>query len=299
MGASPPSAGFTNHFAPGVVGPVDARFVDRPVDAPDPTAEAPLVTPDMSSHRAQAYDVDDHHSSRSEAPHAPGALVWGLATQVRHPRVLGLFLASGLAVAASAFGFTGAGGVTAPGSPLAVPFAVLAVVTWTIAYRYVDVHIDADGRFRPVHLRTAARQLPDLFLLYATILGLVYASWHLSVQVFAGHYSQHFAFFGATAFVLVNTVLATPALLIGDAPSLGSLYSAWKLSRGIRATLAGVWLISGVVAFFHYYLLWRLVASYSPARALVLFGVVAGVFVGGFHLGLVRLYRNAPASTVA
>lgn len=234
-----------------------------------------------------------------EVPHAAGALVWGLLTQARHPTVLGLFVASGLATVATALGFAGAAGVPTTATPLAVPLAILALITWAVAYRHVQAVLEDDRELRPSHVRTGLVKIPDMVLVYGTILGLVYAAWRASFWLFSGHYKPRFAFFLAALAIVVHTLLATPALLIGDAPSLRSLYAAWQLSRGIRLTLFGVWVIGAVLVIGLWGTLWTLLGSYRPVQALVVVGATAGVVLGGIHLGLVRLYLRAPAAREA
>lgn len=240
-------------------------------------------------------DADDPPES-PDVPHAPGALLWGVLTQVRHPSVLGLFLASGLATAATAFGLTGAGGVPASATPLAVPLAVLALVTWAVAYRHVHAVLGDERGLRPSQVRSGLRKIPDLVLVYGTIVGLVYASWRVSFWAFSGHYTPRVAFFLVALAIVVHTLLATPALLIGGLPSIGSLYSAWRLSRGNRVTLLGLWTIATVLVVGLWCTLWTLVAAYRPAQALVVVGAATGVVLGGIHLALVRLYVRAWAS---
>jgi len=247
----------------------------------------------MSRSTTHTLDADEPDIRSTDGPHAPGALLWGVLTQLRYPTVLALFLVSGLATAASVFAFTGAGGATTGGSPLAVPATLLAVVAWTVAYCHVGSVLDSGAPLRLDHLRAAARRLPDLVLVYGTILGLVYASARLSFWLFSGHYTPRFVFFGVALVIVVNTLLATPAILLGDASLVGSLYAAWTLAREVRLTLLGIWFITAMVVFWSWYLLWTLVRSYPTVQALVLFGVGSGIFLGGFHLALVRVYAWA------
>lgn len=228
-------------------------------------------------------------------PHAAGALVWGVVTQVRYPTVLGLFLAGGLATVATVVGLAGAGGPTFA-TPVAVPLAILALVTWAVAYRYVHAVVRDEREFRPSHVRTGLVKIPDLVLVYGTILGLVYVSWRAAFWALSGHYKPRFAFFLAVLAIVVHTLLATPALLIGDAPSLGSLYDAWRLSSGIRVTLLGLWAIGTVLVIGLWGTLWTLLGAYQPVQALLVVGAATGVVLGGIHLALVRLYERALAS---
>lgn len=251
----------------------------------------------MSASPSPPADAADASVRSSEGPHAPGALLWGVLTQLRYPTVLGLFLVSGLAVAASTFLLTGAGGLTSAATPLAVPAILLAVVAWTVAYRHVESILDADRRLRPAHLRTAVLRLPDLVLAYGTIVGLVYVSARLSFWLFSGHYTPRFVFAGVALLIVTNTVLATPALLIGDASLLDSLHAAWGLASGNRVTLLGIWFVAATVVFWSWYLLWTLVRAYPTLQALVLFGVASGIFLGGFHLALVRVYAWAASES--
>lgn len=225
-----------------------------------------------------------------DGEHAPGAVLWGVLAQLRHPRLLATFLVSGLGAAAATFALIGAGDVPGTARPLAVPGALLVLTTWVVAYRQAGPLIGAARPLRSGRAWEVLGKLPDVLVLYGVVGVLVYATARLSLLVFSGHYTPRLVILLAVGSILVHTVLATPAVVLEDLSIPGALARSWSLTRGHRLTLLGIWLFALLAVATLWLALQRLLETYPTLGVLAVLGGAAGILLGGFHLAVVRIY---------